>query len=384
MSALDVSHTRSLEGVSAADWRGLALRAGHVFATREWLLTWWRHYGKAGRPLIGLARRGGEPTAIVPLYVWWQHGLPVLRFAGHGPSDQLGPVCAPLTDADAATAVAATIDAIPLRRFVLIAEHLAGDQGFAALTGARPLYHESSPVLRLGHGSWDEFLQARGRNFRQQARRFPRKLGEFGTVSYRLAADPDRLQRDMDTLFRLHGERWAGAETAFLKAAPFHREFAAQALREGWLRLRFLEIDGRPVAALYGFRFAGAEWPTRPGATRRSETSRRASSCSPTRCRRRWRTGCVSSVCCVAALRTRSGSRPTIPASRPPAWRAAPRLRRCSPRPFTRAATRSACAGSSIASSGVAGHDRAGGHVAGDHRSGPHQRVARRSARRPE
>ncbi len=259
MSALDVSHTRSLEGVSAADWRGLALRAGHVFATREWLLTWWRHYGKAGRPLIGLARRGGEPTAIVPLYVWWQHGLPVLRFAGHGPSDQLGPVCAPLTDADAATAVAATIDAIPLRRFVLIAEHLAGDQGFAALTGARPLYHESSPVLRLGHGSWDEFLQARGRNFRQQARRFPRKLGEFGTVSYRLAADPDRLQRDMDTLFRLHGERWAGAETAFLKAAPFHREFAAQALREGWLRLRFLEIDGRPVAALYGFRFAGAE-----------------------------------------------------------------------------------------------------------------------------
>jgi CelD/BcsL family acetyltransferase involved in cellulose biosynthesis len=256
----EVAYIRSLEGVPAADWHQLAKRAGHVFATREWLLTWWRHYGRAaGRPLIGVARADGEPVAIVPLYVWWRHGLPVLRFAGHGPSDQLGPICAPLRDPAAAAAVAAAIDAIPLRRFVLLAEHVAGDQGFGGITGARPLYHESSPVLRFEHGTWEELLQARGRNFRQQARRFPRKLGELGAVSYRLAADPDRLQRDMDTLFRLHRERWDGAETPFLRAAAFHREFAAQALAQGWLRLWFLEIDGRPVAALYGFRFAGAE-----------------------------------------------------------------------------------------------------------------------------
>jgi CelD/BcsL family acetyltransferase involved in cellulose biosynthesis len=244
--------------VSAADWESLAERAGHVFATREWLLTWWRHYGKAGNLLIGLARRGGQPAAIVPMYVWWRHGLPVLRFVGHGPSDQLGPICAPLAFPDAA-AVARAIDAIPLRRFILLAEHVAGDQGFAALTGARPLYRESSPVLRFEAATWEEFLEQRGRNFRQQARRFPRKLSELGAVSYRLAADPDRLQRDLDTLFRLHRVRWGGAETPFLREAAFHREFAELALREGWLRLQFLEIDGRAVAALYGFRFAGAE-----------------------------------------------------------------------------------------------------------------------------
>jgi CelD/BcsL family acetyltransferase involved in cellulose biosynthesis len=259
VKVLEVSYTDSFDRLSAADWRSLAERAGHVFATREWLLTWWRHYGK-GRPLIGFARREGEPAAIVPLYVWWRHGLPVLRFAGHGPGDQLGPVCAPLTDPDAAAVVAAAIEAIPLRRFVLLAEHIAGDQGFGALTGARPLYRESSPVLRLeGGATWEEFLQERGRNFRQQARRFPRKLGELGAVSYRLASDPARLQGDMDTLFWLHRERWGRTDTPFLQAAAFHREFAAQALREGWLRLWFLEIDGRPVAALYGFRFAGAE-----------------------------------------------------------------------------------------------------------------------------
>ncbi len=245
--------------MQAADWRRLAERSGHVFSTREWLLTWWRHYGGGRRALIGLARKNADVVAIVPQYVWWRHGLPVLRFVGHGPSDQLGPICAPLSEPTAATAVAEAIAGVPLRRFVLIAEHIAGDQGFGELTDARPLYRESSPVLRFEHATWDEFLQERRRNFRQQVRRFPRKLSDRGAVSYRLASNPEHLDRDLDTLFHLHRQRWASGATPFLLAAPFHREFAAKALEQGWLRLWFLEIDRRPVAALYGFRFAGSE-----------------------------------------------------------------------------------------------------------------------------
>jgi CelD/BcsL family acetyltransferase involved in cellulose biosynthesis len=245
--------------VKAAEWRRLAERAGHVFATRQWLLTWWRHYGKAARPLIGLARTGGDLVAVVPLYEWWTHGCPVLRFVGHGPSDQLGPICAPLSEPSAAAAVGEAIGAIPLRRFLLLAEHVAADQRFGELTGARLLYREASPVLHFECDSWDEFLQERSANFRQQVRRFPRKLSELGALSYRLATDRAYLQRDLDILFRLHRQRWGGATTPFLLAEPFHREFATQALHQGWLRLWFLEIDGRPVAALYSFRFAGAE-----------------------------------------------------------------------------------------------------------------------------
>jgi CelD/BcsL family acetyltransferase involved in cellulose biosynthesis len=257
---LDVSYTSSLDAVEPAQWGRLAERAGHVFATREWLLTWRRHYGKARRELIGLARAGGDLVAIVPLYEWWKGGIPVLRFIGHGPSDQLGPICAPPSGTSAsAAAVKEAMGAVPLRRFVLLAETVAGEQHFGDLTGARSLYREASPVLRLGHDSWDEFLAERGRNFRKQARRFPRKLSELGTVSYRLADDPERLPRDLDTLFQLHSQRWGDAETAFVRDAPFHREFATQALDQGWLRLWFLEIDGKPVAALHGFRFAGVE-----------------------------------------------------------------------------------------------------------------------------
>src|SRR5439155_17070455 len=39
----------------------------------------------------------------------------------------------------------------------------------------------------------------------------------------------------------------------------FHREFAQVALDRGWLRLWILELDGRPAAAWYGFRFGGVE-----------------------------------------------------------------------------------------------------------------------------
>ena len=256
---MEVSYTPSLDAVKPEDWRRLSARATHVFATREWLLTWWHHYGKARRQLIGVVRVGGEPVAILPLYEWWKPGIPVLRFVGHGPSDQLGPVCAPPSDPVAAAAVSAATAAVPLPRFMLLAEQVAGDQRFGELTGGSHLYREANPVLRFEHNSWDEFLRNRGRNFRQQVRRFPRKLSELGAVSYRLANDPERLPRDLDTLFDLHRQRWGSAATSFLRAEPFHREFAAQALHQGWLRLWFLELDGKPVGALYGFRFAGAE-----------------------------------------------------------------------------------------------------------------------------
>ena len=39
----------------------------------------------------------------------------------------------------------------------------------------------------------------------------------------------------------------------------FHRDFASAAMQQGWLRLWVLEIDDTPVAAWFGYRFAGVE-----------------------------------------------------------------------------------------------------------------------------
>jgi CelD/BcsL family acetyltransferase involved in cellulose biosynthesis len=101
-------------------------------------------------------------------------------------------------------------------------------------------------------------MAERSGNFRAQVRRSPRKLGKVGALSYRVASSADEFERDLNSLFTLHERRW-GKATAFMRAAQFHREFALQAFTRGWSRLWILELDGRPIAAELGFRFAGSE-----------------------------------------------------------------------------------------------------------------------------
>src|SRR3954452_2473482 len=78
------------------EWNALAERAGNVFATHEWAAAWWEVYGE-DRPLLVTACRdsAGRLVALLPLYLASRRPVRTLRFLGHGPADQLGPVCAP-------------------------------------------------------------------------------------------------------------------------------------------------------------------------------------------------------------------------------------------------------------------------------------------------
>jgi CelD/BcsL family acetyltransferase involved in cellulose biosynthesis len=254
---VQLEYLRSLDDLDIGEWRDLALRSRNVFAAPEWLLTWWSHYGKGQSQLIGAARNGGELVAIMPLYEWWGRGVPLLRFIGHGPSDQLGPICSVPQGAEATAAVEELLDAIPIQQFVLLAETIGSDQSLGESSGARRLFRDSSPVLHVP-STWDEFMAERSGNFRAQVRRSPRRLAKLGALSYRVASSSDEFERDLNTLFTLHEKRW-GKQTSFMQAAAFHREFAIQAFTRGWSRLWILELDGRPIAAELGFRFAGSE-----------------------------------------------------------------------------------------------------------------------------
>ena len=72
----------------------------------------------------------GNARAIVPLYTAATRPVAVMRFIGHGPTDQLGPVCAPSDRALAAPVVAGV--AAPL----LIGDELPADPAWAAIPGA--------------------------------------------------------------------------------------------------------------------------------------------------------------------------------------------------------------------------------------------------------
>jgi len=120
---------------------------------------------------------------------------------------------------------------------------------------------EGFPLLHLPNESWDEFLAKRSSNFRDQVRRRERRLKRSHVLTYRLT-DAPRLNSDMELLFRLHKDRWQGHSSGALSSRrqDFHCEFARLALDHHWLRLWVMELDNRPVAVWYGFRYKGIEW----------------------------------------------------------------------------------------------------------------------------
>jgi CelD/BcsL family acetyltransferase involved in cellulose biosynthesis len=251
-----------LDGLDAAgaDWTRLAEAASNVFATPEWASIWWRHFGE-GRELRLLAGRdpGGSAVVLLPLYLNRSRPLRVLRFVGHGAADQLGPVCAPADRERVAAALRPLLADRRWRADLLVGDRLSAAEGWSGSTGATVLLEEPSPTLAIGGTTWDEFLASKSKNFRDQVRRRERKLAKSHELSFRLS-DAERLPEDMSTLLRLHAARWEDASAAFephLEA--FHREFAAAALERGWLRLWICEVDGAPVAAWYGLRYANCE-----------------------------------------------------------------------------------------------------------------------------
>jgi CelD/BcsL family acetyltransferase involved in cellulose biosynthesis len=243
-------------------WQGLAPRSRNIFATWEWAAMWWRHFGRdRALRLIACQSRGGEPFAVLPLYMSRERALRTLRFVGHGPADELGPVCAPERAPAAARAVRRSLaDSLgPWDLFV--GEHLPADQGWDSLLGGRAATQEPSPVVDIETADWDAFLASRSSGLRKQIRYQERRLEREHDLRYRLSVDLDRLDEDFALLCRLHELRWtAGGSDAFAGGRrSFLRDFARCALERGWLRLWFLELDGRPAAAWLGFRFCGVE-----------------------------------------------------------------------------------------------------------------------------
>jgi peptidoglycan/xylan/chitin deacetylase (PgdA/CDA1 family) len=241
----------------AEEWATLAERTGNVFATYEWASCWWQRHGR-GRPLVTACRSAdGQLVGILPLYLWASRPLRVLRFIGHGAGDQLGPVHAPEDHEEVAVLARQALAKLPWDVFV--GDQLPARALWSDALGAGVIRREGSPVLRAPAGGWPGYLAGRSANFRQQLGRRERNLARRHDLCLRLVREPDQLPEALDRLFQLHRLRWGEAGTAFLHRAAFHREFAAIALAQGWLRLWLLDLDGRPAAAWYGFRFGGVE-----------------------------------------------------------------------------------------------------------------------------
>jgi CelD/BcsL family acetyltransferase involved in cellulose biosynthesis len=235
----------------------LAFRARNIFATWEWMSTWWRHFGAGHQALVTACRSADDRIiGILPFYLWASRPLRILRFIGHGAGDHLGPVYAMQDEESVTHATRRMLER--LRWDIFVGDQLPAPALWSSFLGAKVLLREGNPVLRAPADGWDGFLARRSSNFRQQLGRRERRLAREHRLAFRLVKDDNELPEALDTLFRLHALRWPEG-SAFQARETFHREVAAIGLRRGWTRIWLLELDGEAVAAWYGLRFAGVE-----------------------------------------------------------------------------------------------------------------------------
>jgi len=243
------------------DWDRLAEGAGHVFATWEWISSRWEQLA-GERELYSFAVRDSQDRVrvILPFYVGVSRPVRIARFIGYG--DLNSPLCAHDYRPLAAAAIRRVLGRGGGACQALLGESMPAAEGWRGLLGARVLDEHPDPLLHINGSGWEDFLAARSRRFRKRTRQQERRLERDFELVYRLADDPARIDADIDDLFRLHSMRWGGDTTGVFEGERGEQQRVAikGALERGWLRLWFLELDGRTAAADLAWRWRGSEW----------------------------------------------------------------------------------------------------------------------------
>ena len=272
-----VAGTGSWEGLRE-EWEALRAASGAgIFLSWEWMATWWQHYG-TGHALCLLAVRdaAGGLVGVAPLVrrVRRYRGVPLrvvelLGTGGEVSPDLLDILARPDRAAAVGRAVWAHLAEQPSWD-VLVLDSLAVEAAAAGALaeaaghdgmawGREP--RSSCPFIKLPK-TWEAYLACRAAATRYDVGRKARALCRGHDVKLERADDAPDLGLAMETLFNLHAARWRlrgdpGSFDRDPRNRPFHRAMAVAAQRRGWLRLHFLNVDGRRVAGFLGYEVDG-------------------------------------------------------------------------------------------------------------------------------
>jgi CelD/BcsL family acetyltransferase involved in cellulose biosynthesis len=252
-------------------WDALAVEAARPLATPAWMLAWWRHAAPPGAELrVVLAREGDELVGVAPY--WARHGplgFVEYQLLAAGSGHRLAPLAVHGRAGEVAAAAAGALSHADPRPATVRVDATDVDSPWPeALRGAWPGRLRpwvrcdrvlSAPVLELDGRGFDDWLQSKSKNFRQQMRGGRRKLEKAGARTR--MSGPDELERDISWLASLHHERWSsrGGSSVMEPAMELLLLDAGRQLVESErFRLWLIELEGRPVSA-HLFVAAGGE-----------------------------------------------------------------------------------------------------------------------------
>jgi CelD/BcsL family acetyltransferase involved in cellulose biosynthesis len=250
----------------AREWDALHQRSGprrNPFLGFDWTELCWRADCAGSRPLVLLARTGGELVGLAPLCVESHLGFRVARFIADRRSDYLGFLCAAGTEGVEAALLGhlvaheQALDLVELRQ--LSPDH--GDlRSLPCGPGCADTSVEGTSAFYVrGEGGWAELCKT-GPHWLTRMRRKLRKFEEAGGTADRYlgAAAGERIEEAA----AIEARSWKASRGKAQLSQARERELLREALRRlgdrGELELWIARVGGMPAA--FELNFLTADW----------------------------------------------------------------------------------------------------------------------------
>jgi CelD/BcsL family acetyltransferase involved in cellulose biosynthesis len=239
------------------EWQELARNSpsSTPFQTWEWQSAWFRNYRRTKRPYLLAIREGNDLIGLMPMTLamgTWR----TIRAMGSGKSDYLHPLARAGYEGSVAAELANHL--LEAGKIDLIDLHQVRESQPLAEHAAAKIKIEQATCLLLDlPATYDEYLATVSKSLRYDVRRLEKALFKEGRATVEQVTE-DQIGMGLDILFEQHKRRWSkrwqpGAFTG--RAQGFHHDWARQAIKEGWLWLSILRLDGNPIGAIYAMRF---------------------------------------------------------------------------------------------------------------------------------
>jgi CelD/BcsL family acetyltransferase involved in cellulose biosynthesis len=258
----------------AGEWRDLFQQVGcrNAFLSIEWIESWWRQWGAPHRLLVIAVRNSvGRLVAVAPFYVrrprlhsW---GTRALCFVGN---DYVAPdhLNILVDQGHVQSSIKAIVEQVQQLRgewdYIELSHGQEASPVFSGLCRELQAQGMREKVLHVAGcpyavlpNSFEAYLGSMGSNLRYNYRRRRRALEREGRLEFVVCKSGPEIREHFDELRVLHGLRFGQKQvrSAFLlpRIQEFHADVVPRLTASGMARLYLLRMEGRTVAALYGF-----------------------------------------------------------------------------------------------------------------------------------
>ena len=261
-----------LEAV-AAEWDSVlsSSSADTVFLTSDWLISWWEGFQPQGR-IMCLAVRGPDGFALgfAPFYTRQKIRMGLsyqaLLFLGDGTNDSeyMDIFCVKGHEDEVFPLVldwlSAHQDQWDVCEWNIIPEDSLSLK-FIKKWSLQNKFSYTGDIYECSHillpASYEEYLDSLNKKHGKNVRYYGSRARKKSNVEYLAFDDHEILPQGLDILYDLHKKRWnsVGLAGSFADQGrkKFYERMTRRFSKKGWLRLRQLNLFGRPAAIQIGF-----------------------------------------------------------------------------------------------------------------------------------